>query len=705
MLTLSTSESLAMHGTDADVHFINDWSHPVTVTRTWQTAMSDEYPETHEVAALTSSDMHYVSASVAPWARDYDPETRGLLLASVAPWKLLHQSKFNLRFARSTTTLYIGQGLQKTAVQSVSGPDYETGIVLAPANSGSTGADYNFFILSGPNLLAPLLNSFIQANLAWFCESLKSNPRTKTFGSLNLVVSALKTETLACTYATCVPAGNSIWKFNVIITFSGTIGGSLSWGDISNPTQLGAFEAKVTGLSALIQATLDFSDLSAPSFVFDTFQISLKGWDITETPLLNLITGPLLHMGHDASSLNIFMTAYRFAGLINSNTLGLSCNKRILQSINDMLAQELARIPKGAFPRALPLPKHMKQATQAIRDRWMSDPGLQAKKLRQIVLPATHDSQAYFLSDTLSQVPYSDIAFLWKLRPGARPVYDDPLRKEQEEREEPIFLGAALHAYVIRRVQFVARAQDREVLVQLSQGIRVFDLRIYHDSRDGEIWTQHCLRARQLRDIFSQVRHFLDQHHDSRELVFLGLSHLRRPDDVPHVAQVAQLAKDILGAYIYMPDSAEGEVNFDFSMLADLPLSQIVGTGPKVILLNGDHNADPKAEDKIYYAHSILNTSGFDPNGAVSLSQGCSATDMLFNILDAVSLNEQLLLKLTAAVANSKVKAKLAECPDANLVSLDWHEYHEDGSEPAVDVILRRNGVNMVRLVEAELWP
>jgi hypothetical protein len=679
-----------MGGTDADVHFINDWTHPVTVTRTSQTAMSDEYPETHEVAALTSSDMHYVSASVAPW-------------------KFFTQSQFNLGFAGSTTTLYIGQGLQKTAVQSVSGPDYETGIVLAPANPGSMGTDYNFFILSGPNLLAPLLNSYIQANLAWFCESLKSEPRTKTFGSLNLVVSALKPETLACTYATCVPAGNPIWKFNVIITFSGAIGGSLSWGDISNPTQLGAFEAKVTGLSALIQATLDFSDLSAPSFVFDTFQISLMGWHITESPLLNLITGPLLRMGHEASNMNILMTAYRFAGLINSNTLGPSstptnCNKIILQSINDMLAQELARIPKGAFPRALPLPKHIKQATQAIRDRWMSDPGLQAKKLRQIVLPATHDSQAYFLSDTLSQVPYSDIAFLWKLRPGTRPVDDDSLRKERKERkkrEEHIFLGAALHAYVIRRVQFVARAQDREVLVQLSQGIRVFDLRIYHDSRDGEIWTQHCLRARQLRDIFSQVRHFLDQHHDSRELVFLGLSHLRRPDDVPHAAQVAQLAKDILGAYIYMPDGAEGEVNFDFSMLADLPLSQIVGIGPKVILLNGDHDA----QGDIYYTHSILNTSGFDPNGAVSLSQGCSATDMLFNILDAVSLNEQLLLQLTAAVANAKVKAKLAECPDANLVSLDWHEYYEDGSEPAVDVILRRNGVNTVRLVEAELWP
>ena len=224
--------------------------------------------------------------------------------------------------------------------------------------------------------------------------------------------------------------------------------------------------------------------------------------------------------------------------------------------------------------------------------QWMADPAIQAKKVGQLVLPGTHDSGTFSLTLKLSQIKYSNIAFLWDLRGGQAPV-GFPGGK-------PYYVGPELYDFVFRLVREIAQAHDQSIYGQLSGGIRYFDLRVYWDTDDRDLYIHHGLRGCRLSQIFQDVGKFVAQD-GGRELVFLEVSHTNFQEQAEGPkALVAQLEQYVGASNLYVPESLDD--------LAASTLSAITGQGSRVIVLNTSGDQYPAGSP-------LLTTDGFQDSG------------------------------------------------------------------------------------------
>ena len=140
-------------------------------------------------------------------------------------------------------------------------------------------------------------------------------------------------------------------------------------------------------------------------------------------------------------------------------------------------------------------------STSLITDRacWMQDnlEFLQNKSLKQVVLPASHDSCMYKESDDLHN----------------------------------------------------ARAQDFTVYQQLAYGIRYFDFRPTWNSRDNTFYIHHGPTiGRKLSDVLYDVQRFMNEGY--RELVIVKFSHYDSFDDTIYQKMVSQI-KEQIGSWLY----------------------------------------------------------------------------------------------------------------------------------------------------------
>ena len=261
-------------------------------------------------------------------------------------------------------------------------------------------------------------------------------------------------------------------------------------------------------------------------------------------------------------------------------------------------------------------------------------------------------------------------------------------------------------------------SQNRTIRQQLDDGIRFFDLRIYHDT-DDSFYVQHALRGSELNDVLLQIRHFLDIHSTSGELILLSMSHTNFGNDPVNLpSRVATIIQNILIPYLYIPANSMGMKYFDFENFRNMTLSSITTdsnvTSPKVIVLNTDNT------DVYYYKDTIVRTKGFadsgrwkiNSNGVNSLTQLIDIEsqklkenvkssmyhiswiqtpqimDIIHNIANHVSGNAPaILLKQLALETNSR----LQDFPNNhtmnmfNLVTMDWY-----------DTSLTTNPVNLI---------
>lgn len=146
---------------------------------------------------------------------------------------------------------------------------------------------------------------------------------------------------------------------------------------------------------------------------------------------------------------------------------------------------------------------------------WMGDlPGIEAKRLSDLTLPATHDSAAY---DFISEIaPVNDL-----------PAWVPKLKKAGDAISNitgvDLFLSKKIISqFIVDLIMDMGRTQNRSVGEQLAYGVRSIDLRVC--SFKGELHTYHGLVCAPVKTVLDEIRSFLDT--ARREVVFVTASHM-----------------------------------------------------------------------------------------------------------------------------------------------------------------------------------
>jgi len=147
-----------------------------------------------------------------------------------------------------------------------------------------------------------------------------------------------------------------------------------------------------------------------------------------------------------------------------------------------------------------------KSRTAFSADTWMGHLGKYAPdvRLRDLVIPGTHDSDTYTLRADWGMVP------------------NHPL---------PEWLMRVFEYFPWTRKYAVdwGKAQRLSVLQQLEAGVRYLDLRFALRAEDHGVYTCHGLYGQPAVNLFLEIRTFLNQH--PREVVFLDIQELNNMQD------------------------------------------------------------------------------------------------------------------------------------------------------------------------------
>ncbi len=650
--------------------------------------MSDTFPD-QEVPAGKTSPYAHVSASILPG-----------------------QSHFKLSYQTSTgedLTVDIGSWPYVTDVTY--GSDGAAGAVLAPMPG--SGADYSFLFFAGASGAKRNADSFIQANLSAIVAWVAQNPIAIDLGggaTLTITGLDVTSDNVSCRFATFTPVSppGTLWKLTTIMEITGSVSATISWKGISSDATV-----SVSQLAVLVEAGLDVPDEDHVKCALVALACSLGGFSISGG-LIEVIKVlfPTLYLA--------LVDSYTLAGAVNT-----TYNLTIMEAVNAALAaalessalagavagigraaarQDAARQDAGRRAATPRRPSH-DGARTGDYSTWMSEPAIQAKSLSELTLPGTHDSATFALEPVLSQIKYDDIKFLWRLSPDPAPADGNWPFPE----DGTIHVGSDLMSYVLNAVMRVSTAQINDLTQQLNDGIRFFDLRIYHDT-DGHYYAQHAVRGLRFEDLLAQVRLFIDAHPTSGELIFLQISQTNFQKE--QAAEVSKMIRDHLDPYLYMPTGAQGVKNFNFQILGDLYVAGITAGAPKVIVLDTDGD--------YVYAHTVVSTSGFatsnrkaggtdsvielatDEGNAldantkalyeVSWTLTPQVADIAGNVLQELSgLQPEFLIAELALTANSVLAGFFSEHQGhrCNLVTLDWYDLSQ-GAAP-VEVIINLN--------------
>ncbi|KAK6347418.1 hypothetical protein TWF718_005259 [Orbilia javanica] len=694
-------------GTTADMYIFNDWSSPITYLTTSTTQMSDSPPGSVPLSIFSASS-------------GYAIEARG--------WVPL-QSSFQFSFSnpsssKSNVKVDIGMTPWKTQYSLVSGKEFETGVMLAPAKILENGRDFDFYFFSGPGVMGPLINSVLEANLGAFFAGVKKNPqKVAVNGDIDITVKEFLNPAVRCKYSSVTPgAVANLWVANAILDVTSEIKMKARYKKLNQDAVL-----KLRNLSILVTAQMDFSKLSSANLAnvaniklsVTRFQISIDGIDIDGDILVDIVGGlypvfaPVLRLPYKLASIVNTSENKNILGLINAavNNLGrrqtTTAAKR-WYSLGSIPTVNFSQLFKRALSSLSPSPKKVNSravTSRAVKNlsRWMSDPKVQSLPLSSLYIPGTHDSHAYSFDHALSLMKYSDIAFLWDFdyyRPAPSDGSFNPLTMT------PIHLGPILGQYTMNSVARIAKAQGSNILAQLNGGVRHFDLRIYYDPSADTFYSQHGLRAKDtLIDLLTQVQKFLQANPSAAELIILDISHTNFNQDfilddgvttIPAVEVQFKFMGTIrqLEAWAYIPINARGVRNFNFQTLKDTQLSQITQGSNKVLFINPDIVLPELSVNTPGW--TSVPSSGIMPRGGLyelSTAAALKPGEILNNVLNGLcGRGEQDMLRVKAVEANGKLKQtvralEVQKGTKVQLISLDWWDVGSGGATAAEAIV------------------
>ena len=143
----------------------------------------------------------------------------------------------------------------------------------------------------------------------------------------------------------------------------------------------------------------------------------------------------------------------------------------------------------------------------------------------------------------------------------------------------------------------MSQTGDKDVLQQPEAGTRWLDLSIYPDN-DGQFYMQHGLRGPLFTDILRQLKAFIDEYPQAKELIFLNLSHADYSDS--SAQEVSTLTVSILSADRLLYEANDsGKSTFEFQSLASKTLAELTGSTTKLKVIGP------------VYPSPVTNTAGF----------------------------------------------------------------------------------------------
>ena len=148
--------------------------------------------------------------------------------------------------------------------------------------------------------------------------------------------------------------------------------------------------------------------------------------------------------------------------------------------------------------------------------------------LKNITIPGTHDSGAFFLTDI--PVPGDD-ASVWQALSQLATLQNETLVFETKK---------------------WARAQDINLYSQLLNGIRYFDLRCAYNSTRNEWITFHFLEGTKVIYLLQNISQFLAEY--SKEIVIVEMSHFDGNPTTNNIIDLRNMVLDILGEFLYPVD-------------------------------------------------------------------------------------------------------------------------------------------------------
>ena len=665
-----------MQSTNAHMTITNDYPLPLVVTVSKNMNMKDTFPS-QIIEARKTSFLSYISTGTH-----------------------MSQSYFDIAYGSNTIKVNIGQGSYVTNA-SFFGPKSHTGTLLAPTKPFSKDIDYTFYFFAGPGILPPLINSFFIANLPAIVAYVSTHPlHIDLNNDIKIIIKQLDftPQSIHCSYAALSPiqhhGNNQQWHINIILNINGKISGSIVYHSMDMN-----FHVTFNNGTVLLQAIVNMSNLQAFSCTVTKLAFSIQSFALNDD-LLTLV------QTFFPAWYKLIDTPYHLA-----STLNIKYNSVIIEKLNEVIEKLLVTTSiKDAFEKrsistrrpCYDDSRNVKQ-TKVDQSRWMSTPRIQSKTVSQLKIPGTHNSGSYGLTRKLSQIMYKNIKFLWGLSADSAPT-----NGQLSFNTDRLYVGPILFDYIIDTTLRISISQNRTIRQQLDDGIRFFDLRIYYDT-DGSFYIQHALRGPELNDVLLQIRHFLDAHSTSGELIFLSISHTNFANDPENLpSQVATIIQNNLKPYLYVPANSVGMKHFDLENFGNMTLSSITTTdsnvtSPKVIVLNTD-NADVDC-----YKDTVLNTRGFADSGRWEInsdgvnsltqlieveSQGLKENmksnmyhiswiqtpqimDIIQNILNHLSGNPPtMLLKELALETNSAFQDFLKNhtMNTFNLVTMDWYD-------------------------------
>ena len=133
---------------------------------------------------------------------------------------------------------------------------------------------------------------------------------------------------------------------------------------------------------------------------------------------------------------------------------------------------------------------------------WMErNTSIHSKSLKEICLPASHDSATYRFTNELSPDKGQGLRDALKISqdmenrlnaiPGIGKIINPPAWVNKE---------------VLKATRGVSMANDRSIAQQLTEGIRCLDLRVYYDQNKSSFYTFHGLIAVQMTSVLDDIK-------------------------------------------------------------------------------------------------------------------------------------------------------------------------------------------------------
>jgi len=230
----------------------------------------------------------------------------------------LGQSRFKIKYLDGDIGINLGLGLFNTAVTSNSKPT-RIQAVLAPEDAPIV-TGFKFYFLGGPEVVASLINSVVNANLAALTTAISQHPLADG------IINSVNVRSFSCPYAAAVPVSEktNVLDFSVILRMSGSGSGKL--GQV----------VSVTDLIILLEGRIDFSS-GQPKISATLFKCSMEKYEIPVGALIALagavpFVGPFLMAL--VAVLALVGTPVALAAKINDNA---DLNKKIIDAINGAL--------------------------------------------------------------------------------------------------------------------------------------------------------------------------------------------------------------------------------------------------------------------------------------------------------------------------------------------------------------------------------